>query len=217
MTLALALEDVHFRYGSTTVLSGVSLTVLRGEVLAVVGPSGSGKSSVLRLLLGLEVPERGRVHVDGRLASVAGRLIEPPEQRNLAVVFQDLALWPHLSVEGNLAFGLESRGVPRDERWRRIADILDRVGLTSKRGRYPRELSGGEQQRTAIARALVLAPAAVLLDEPLSNLDVALRRELLLLVRQLFMERNTAALYVTHDLREALNLVDRLAVLEGGR
>jgi ABC-type Fe3+/spermidine/putrescine transport system ATPase subunit len=133
------------------------------------------------------------------------------------VVFQDLALWPHLSVAGNLAFGLESKGATRREREARIRSILERVGLAGKEHSHPGQLSGGERQRVAIARALVLDPRAVLLDEPLSNLDVGLKRELLSIFRDLLKERGTTALYVTHDLREAAALGDRIAVMEQGR
>ncbi len=150
------------------------------------------------------------------MAARDGRSLLPPEERKLAIVFQDLALWPHLTVHGNLAFGLDGKKVPRGERDDRIASILARVGLSGKERRHPGELSGGERQRVAIARALVLEPRAVLLDEPLSNLDVGLKQELLALFRELLRERGTAALYVTHDPREAQALGERTAVLDGG-
>jgi len=141
----------------------------------------------------------------------------PPEERGLAVVFQDLALWPHLTVRGNLGFGLAARRVPHREREGRIGGILERLGIADKADRYPGGLSGGERQRVAIARALVLEPRAILLDEPLSNLDVTLKRELLALFRELFREEGSTALYVTHDLREAASLGDRIAVMASGR
>ncbi len=217
MKPAVALDDLHFRYGPRAVLSGLSLSVLAGQVVALVGPSGSGKSTVLRLLLGFELPERGTVQVNGSVVSAPGTLVVPPEERSLAVVFQDLALWPHLTVHGNLAFGLVSRGVGRDERERRIDETLARVGLEGQARRHPGELSGGERQRVAIARALVLEPRAVLLDEPLASLDAQLKRELLGSFRRLFEEQRVAALYVTHDLREAVALADGIAVLEDGK
>ena len=139
-----------------------------------------------------------------------------PEDRGLAVVFQDLALWPHMTVRGNLMFGLESRHVPRPEQDRRIEALLERLGLRGKEQAYPGELSGGERQRVAIARALALEPRAVLLDEPLANLDVRLKRELLGLFRQVFKECGTTVLFVTHDLREAATLGDRISILEDG-
>ena len=217
MSAAIGIEGVRIRYAGKLVIDELSLSIKPGEVLALLGPSGSGKTSVLRVILGFVTPETGTVRLDGEVASQEGRLLVLPEERGLAVVFQDLALWPHLSVAGNLAFGLNSRGVPRSERNARIRSILGSVGLTGKEHSHPGELSGGERQRVAIARALVLEPRAVLLDEPLSNLDVGLKRELLSIFRALLKERQTTALYVTHDLREAAALGDRIAVMEQGR
>ncbi|MGH7863892.1 MAG: ABC transporter ATP-binding protein, partial [Candidatus Binataceae bacterium] len=187
------------------------------QAVALLGPSGSGKTSLIRMALGFLAPARGAVVLDGEVASRDGRILKPPEERNLAVVFQDLALWPHLTVEGNLAFGLDSAGYSRGEKDERIKAMLRRVGLLDKRRTYPGDLSGGERQRVAIARALVLDPRAVLMDEPLSNLDVTLKRELLALFRELFSERHSTVLFVTHDLREADAIGDCIAVLEAGR
>jgi ABC-type Fe3+/spermidine/putrescine transport system ATPase subunit len=217
MTTAITLENVALTYSDRPILQDVSLSLQEGEVLSLLGPSGSGKTSVLRIVLGFVPPSRGSVRVAGRIASADGRILTPPEERNLAVVFQDLALWPHLTVSGQLAFVLESRRVPRPERAVRIEAMLRRVGLAGKERSYPGELSGGEKQRVAIARALVLEPQAVLLDEPLSNVDVDLKRELLKLFRELLRERRTTTLYVTHDLREAAALGDRIGVMEEGR
>lgn len=217
MSVALALEDVTYGYGGKPVLHHLHLAVDEGEIVVLLGPSGSGKSSILRLLLGFAAPVSGRILVGGEEASTADTIAVPPEKRNLAVVFQDLALWPHLSVRGNLAFGLDARGVPPHVRDERIRYILARVGLADKERRHPGALSGGERQRAAIARALVLEPRAVLLDEPLSNLDAPLKRQLLDLFRAIFKERGTTVLYVTHDLREAAALADRIAVLEQAR
>jgi iron(III) transport system ATP-binding protein len=217
VSLPLALHDVCLRISGADVLSGASLALAEGEIVALLGPSGAGKTTLVRVALGLVAPDTGAVLLDGRRASGDGRISIAPEARRLAVVFQDLALWPHLTVEGNLRFGLRARGTPRDEARARIAAMLERVSLRGRERRYPGELSGGERQRTAIARALVLEPRAVLLDEPLANLDVALKRDLLALFRELLAERATAALYVTHDPREALGLTRRWAVLESGR
>ncbi len=217
MTPPIVIEDVWARRGGIQALTGLSLTLGAGEVLAVLGPSGSGKTSLLRVVLGFLAPERGRVLLAGEVASADGHILRPPEERNLAVVFQDLALWPHLTVHGNLAFGLEAKGMPRSERDARIAEMLGRVGLGGKERRHPAELSGGERQRVAIARALVLDPHALLLDEPLSNLDVGLRRELLATFRELLVERHVPAIFVTHEPREAASLGDRIAVLASGR
>lgn len=217
MKPAFALEGVTFGYGDRPILDGLDLSVEQGQIVVLLGPSGSGKSSILRLLLGFATPAVGRILIGGEEASSAGTIIVPPEERELAVVFQDLALWPHLSVRGNLAFGLDARGVEAHVRDERIRDVLARVGLADKDRRHPGALSGGERQRAAIARALVLEPRAVLLDEPLSNLDAQHKRQLLDLFRAVFKERATTVLYVTHDLREAAVLADRIAVLEEGR
>ena len=217
MNPAIQLDAVHFEYDGHPVLSGFGLSVESGQVLALLGPSGCGKTTVLRLILGLAVPDSGTVHLGNTTVSGPRSLLVPPEDRGLAVVFQDLALWPHLTVRGNLGFGLSARGVSRREAESRITAILERLGLADKGSRYPGGLSGGERQRVAIARALVLEPRAVLLDEPLSNLDVTLKRELLALFRGLFRERGTTAIYVTHDLREAASLGDRIAVMETRR
>ena len=217
MIPVIALEDVWLKLGATPVLSGLSVVLEPGEVLALLGPSGAGKTTIVRLILGFIAPDRGSVRLNGAVASADGRVLRLPEERNLAVVLQELALWPHLTVAGNLAFGLEARGVQRATREAQIADMIQRVGLVGKEGRRPGELSGGERQRVAIARALVLDPQAVLFDEPLTNLDVNLRREVLTLIRGLIAERGVAALYVTHEPREAVYVGDRLAVMEEGR
>jgi ABC-type sugar transport system ATPase subunit len=211
------LADVWFRRRGSPVLAGLSLAVGPGEVLALVGPSGGGKTTLLRLVLGFLAPERGTVRIDGRPVSEDGRILEPPEARGLAVVFQDLALWPHLTVRRNLAFGLESRGLRGADVTDRVATALTSFGLADKGDRYPGELSGGERQRVALARALVVESRAVLFDEPLTNLDAVLRRDLLALLAEALRSRGTTALYVTHDVREAAALGDRLAVLRDGR
>jgi ABC-type Fe3+/spermidine/putrescine transport system ATPase subunit len=216
MTAAIAFEDVTLRYGGRDVLRELTLAVEPGEVVALLGPSGCGKTSALRLALGFVAPSKGIIRLSGEVVSHDGKILRLPEQRGIGVVFQDLALWPHLTVRGNLAFGLGSRKLPRGEIDDRIRTMLGRVGLADKEGRHPGELSGGERQRVAIARALVLEPRAVLFDEPLSNLDVGLKRELLAMFRELLTEQKTTAIYVTHDLREAVTLGDRIAVMHEG-
>jgi iron(III) transport system ATP-binding protein len=217
MTSVLELEDVAVAHEDRAVLDGVSVAVRAGEVLALAGPSGSGKTSLLRVALGLLCPSRGVVRLRDQIVAQHGRVVVPPEERGLAVVFQDLALWPHLSVHGNLAFALDVQRVERAARDRRIADALARVGLPGSERRPPASLSGGERQRLAIARALVTEPDIVLFDEPLSNLDVALKAEMLALIGDLLGQRGTAALYVTHDAHEARQLGAQVAVLEAGR
>jgi iron(III) transport system ATP-binding protein len=205
------------RIGGRSLLDAVELAIAPGEILALLGPSGSGKTTLLRAVLGFVTPESGAVRLDGETASIDGRISIPPEARRLGVVFQDLALWPHLSVYGNLAFVLGARSIPRRERRARAAAMLERVGLRGFERRRPADLSGGEQQRVAIARALVAEPRAVLLDEPLANLDVVRKREMLAFLRELLVAQRSTALYVTHDPREAALLADRVAVLEAGR
>jgi len=210
------LDSVSIFLGSRLVLDRVTLS-LGPEIVALVGPSGSGKTTLLRLLLGLEAPSAGRVSINGRLVSDDAGVVVLPEERNVAMVFQDLALWPHLSVRGNLAFGLRARGVGKVERERRIAQALSWVGLDGEVSRFPQDLSGGERQRVAVARALVLDPVALLLDEPLGSLDVAFKDEMLALFARVFRERQLPVVYVTHDPREAARIADRIVVLEGGR
>ncbi len=217
MSASIQLDGVTVLRDGRKVLADVSLRVPAGETLSVLGSSGSGKTTLLRVVAGFVVPQLGGVRIGDAVASRGRRLVLPTEERGIAMVFQDLALWPHLTVHGNLAFGLDGRKVPRAERDDRIATILARVGLGGKERRHPGELSGGERQRVAIARALVLEPRAVLLDEPLSNLDVGLKQELLALFRELLGERKATALYVTHDPREAQALGETTAILDEGR
>ena len=217
MTTPISVDRVALRRGPQDILSDVSLSIGAAEVVAILGPSGSGKSTLLRVFLGLVAPDRGLVRLDSEVVSANGRILRPPEERALAIVFQDLALWPHLTVRGNLAFGLAAKHVRADDQNERVSRVLQRVSLQGKQDRYPADLSGGERQRVAIARALVLEPRALLLDEPLSNLDVPLKRELLGLLKEILRERRVTTVYVTHDLREAMRLADRFAVLEEGR
>jgi iron(III) transport system ATP-binding protein len=217
LTAALGLDGVTLTYRDQRALDRVDLGVAAGEIVALLGPSASGKTSLLRAVLGFAVPEKGTVSVGPDVVSRAGRSWVAPEDRNLGVVFQDLALWPHLTVEGHLSFGLEARGIDRAQAKDRIAAILRRLGLVGSTLRYPGQLSGGQRQRVAIARALVLEPRAVLLDEPLANVDVELKRDLLALLAELFRGKSTTVLHVTHDLREAAVLADRVAVMEAGR
>ncbi len=216
MSAVLSLADVTFGYQDQGLFDGLTFTIQPGERVSLLGPSGSGKSTVIRLLLGFTAPSRGQVVIGEKVVSADGRVLVPPEERDLAVVFQDLALWPHLSVQGNLDFGLRAKGIGSSERERRIREVLEQTGLTGMGRRYPGQLSGGEQQRVAIARALVSSPRAILLDEPLSNLDVSLKRELVSVFSKLFEERGITVLHVTHDLREASALGDRIMVIESG-
>ncbi|MBC7374154.1 MAG: ABC transporter ATP-binding protein [Frankiales bacterium] len=210
--MSLLLEGVGHRYGGEWALRGVSVQVEPGEVLAVVGPSGSGKTTLLRLVCGLIEPDEGSVVIDGApMAGVA------PERRPVAMVFQGFALFPHLSVRDNIAFGLRVRRVPRAEREARVLEAAGRLGLTELLDRLPPALSGGERQRAALARALVRDPAVFCLDEPLSALDPLLRTDARRELADLLRADGRCAVFVTHDQAEALTLGDRVAVLRAGR
>ncbi|HHH12173.1 MAG TPA: ATP-binding cassette domain-containing protein [Sorangium sp.] len=216
MTAVLEMVGVTVTRAQHRVLCGIDLRVEAGQVVALVGPSGSGKSTVLRALLGLVDIDAGSIFIRGQRANGPGHAPMVARRRGLAVVFQDLALWPHLTVANNLRFVLGTHNMTRADVAARIGSMLERVGLADKANRYPGELSGGERQRVAIARALVVAPSALLLDEPLSNLDVALRWELMELLDSL-RDDDTAVLYVTHFPLEVARLAHLCVVLEDGR
>jgi len=217
--VSVRLDGVSKTFGLTRALDGVSLEIAPGELFAVLGPSGSGKTTLLRAIAGFERPDEGEVRVGERLLAGPGVWV-PPERRRIGMVFQDYALFPHLTVAANVRFGLRRAGPwPR---WRRDAGGraragLELVGLQHKAERYPHELSGGERQRVALARALAPQPEVVLLDEPFSSLDASLRSALRREVELILREAGATALLVTHDQEEALSLADRLAVLRDGR
>jgi iron(III) transport system ATP-binding protein len=211
---ALACTDLHRSFGDTVAVGGVDLTVPRGSLTALLGPSGCGKTTVLRMIAGLLTPDHGRIEIDGREVASRHRSV-PPERRNVGLVFQDYALFPHLSVARNVGYGLPRR--PRAARRARIAEVLDLVGLGDLGHRLPTELSGGQQQRVALARALAPSPDLVLLDEPFSNLDASLRATVREDVRRILREADTTAVFVTHDQEEALSLADQVVVMEEGR
>jgi putative spermidine/putrescine transport system ATP-binding protein len=206
------IEGLTAGYGGTPVLDVDRLTIHRGEFLSILGPSGCGKTTLLNCLAGFVSPTGGRISVDGTdLTGV------PPHKRGLGLVFQNYALFPHLTVAGNVGYGLRVRGVGRAERADRVDEALRLVGLAELARRRPRQLSGGQQQRVAVARALAVRPAVLLLDEPLSNLDAKLRREMRVELRALQQRVGITMVFVTHDQEEALSLSDRIAVLNRGR
>ena len=200
-------------YGPVTAVDDLDLEVRRGELLAVLGPSGCGKTTLLRLVAGFERPDAGTITIEDTLVAGPGTFL-PPERRRVGIVVQDHALFPHLTVAANVAYGLKARPGPRDAR---VAEVLAMVGLEALGQRYPAELSGGQQQRVAIARALALEPDVVLLDEPFANLDAALRARIRFEVRAILKAAGATAVLVTHDQEEALSLADRVAVVDRGR
>jgi ABC-type Fe3+/spermidine/putrescine transport system ATPase subunit len=211
MTAAIELRGVGKRYGATWAVHDVSLAIAPGEFFTLLGPSGCGKTTALRMIAGFVEPDEGEIFLDGRV--VAG---VPPWRRDLGLVFQSYALWPHLSVFEHVAFGLRERRTRSDELRSRVADALRMVGLDGLADRRPSQLSGGQQQRVALARTLVLRPRALLLDEPLSNLDARLRAQMRVELRRLHRELGITTLYVTHDQDEAMALSTRLAVFDHG-
>ncbi len=212
-TPIIRLERVSKQYDATTVVDTVTLNVHQGDLLVLLGSSGCGKTTTLRLVAGLERPNQGLIWLDGRAVAGAGQWV-PPEERRIGMVFQDFALFPHLSVQENIAFALQdTRG---QDRQRRVNMLLDLVGLSGLGKRYPHQLSGGQQQRIALARALAPQPSVVLLDEPFSNLDAALRKTMREEVRRILQATETTAIFVTHDQEEALSLADTVAVMQAG-
>jgi iron(III) transport system ATP-binding protein len=213
--VVLELDDVSKRYGETPVIEELSLSVHEGELLTLLGPSGCGKTTTLRLIAGLERPTGGTVHIEGEPVAGSGGAFQPPEERDVGVVFQEFALFPHLTARENVAFGLVDR--PEAERERRVDDLLELVGLTEHGAKRPEELSGGQQQRVALARSLAPEPRLLLLDEPFSNLDVDLRVEMREEVRRILKEAGVTAISVTHDQEEAMSISDRVAVMYDGQ
>jgi iron(III) transport system ATP-binding protein len=212
---ALRIDRVTRRYGPVTAVKDVSLEIASGEFLALVGPSGCGKTTLLRLLAGFLTPDTGHILRGDTGLSGPGQAV-PPEARGMGMVFQSYALWPHMTVYRNIAFGLEIRRVGRDAARARVAKALEQVRLGGLEARYPTELSGGQQQRVALARSLVVEPAILLLDEPLSNLDARLREEMRWELKRLQRATGITFVYVTHDQAEAMALSDRIAVLQEG-
>ncbi len=205
---------VSKRYDSVTALNQVSFAIEEKALVSLLGPSGCGKTTTLRLLAGLETPDSGSIWLKGQAIAGNGHWL-PPEQRRVGMVFQDYALFPHLTTRDNIAFGLERSG--KHERMQRVDEMLELVGLAGYGGRMPHELSGGQQQRVALARALAPRPDLILLDEPFSNLDASMRTQMRWDVRRILREAGTAAVFVTHDQEEALSLSDKVAVIFNGQ
>jgi iron(III) transport system ATP-binding protein len=209
---SIAVESVSHVFAQTPALRNISLRIEPGELFFLLGPSGCGKSTLLRIIAGLLTPSEGRIRFNETDVTS-----EPTERRNAVMCFQSYALWPHMTVEQNVAFGLEVRNVSVDQRRQRVQEVLRLVRMDELAQRKPNELSGGQQQRVALARALAVKPACLLLDEPLSNLDAKLRLEMRTEIRRICKEAGFTTIYVTHDQKEALSVADRIAVLKDGR
>ena len=213
----IVLKNIDKFYGSNHVLKNLNLTVNDGEFMTLLGPSGGGKTTTLRVIAGLEKPQNGTIEMDGHLVVNAKELyFEDPGKRGMNLVFQSYALWPHMTVFQNVAFVLNVQKVPKEETKRRVMDALERMRIEQYADRYPSELSGGQQQRVAIARAIVSQPKVLLLDEPLSNLDAKLRIDMRSEIKRLHHEMGTTIVYVTHDQVEALTMSTRIAIFFEG-
>jgi len=206
------LKDLVKRFGILEAVSHVSLEIHDGELFTLLGPSGCGKTTILRLIGGFHKPDGGEIYFDGKPVSSI-----PPYERNIGMVFQNYALWPHMTISNNITYGLKLRGLPKTEIADKVSHVLKLVNLAGLESRYPGQLSGGQQQRVALARALVLNPDVLLLDEPLSNLDAKIRIQVRAEIRKLQKDLGITTLYVTHDQEEALTLSDRIAVVNLGK
>jgi iron(III) transport system ATP-binding protein len=212
----LELHELTKRYPGVVSVDAIDLSVGHGEFVCLLGPSGCGKTTTLRMIAGLAEPDDGEIRVNGRLMSSA-RGVVPPEQRNMSMIFQSYAVWPHMTVRENVAYGLKLKPLTPDEKRMRVATLLAATQLSALSERYPSELSGGQQQRVALARALAPKPDILLLDEPLSNLDANLRAEMRFEIRRLHDQFQYTSVYVTHDQVEAMTMADRIVVMNGGR
>ena len=210
--VSIRIRGLTKRFGETVALQGLDLDIAAGELFFLLGPSGCGKTTLLRAIAGFHLPEEGAIHFDDDEVTQV-----PPHKRETAMMFQSYALWPHLNVFRNVAFGLEERKVPRNEIKSRVAEALEMVKMGDYAQRKINQLSGGQQQRVALARALVVRPRCLMLDEPLSNLDAKLRIEMRSEIRRICKEFGLTAIYVTHDQKEALSIADRMAILDGGK
>ena len=212
----LELLKLSKRYQDVASVDAIDLSVKAGEFLCLLGPSGCGKTTTLRMIAGLVTPDDGEIRVDGKVIS-SPRAVVPPERRGMSMIFQSYAVWPHMTVRENVAYGLKAKPLPADEKRKRTDALLAATKLDGLADRYPAEISGGQQQRVALARALAPKPDILLLDEPLSNLDANLRGEMRFEIRRLHQEFRYTSVYVTHDQVEAMTMADRIVVMDAGR
>lgn len=211
------LKHIDKFYGKNHILKDVNLTIEDGDFMTLLGPSGCGKTTTLRVVSGLEKPQNGTIHMDGKeIVNAAEAHFAPPSERGLNLVFQSYALWPHMTVRDNIAFGLNIKKLPKEEVERRVTDSLERMQISQYIDRYPSELSGGQQQRVAIARAIASEPRLLLLDEPLSNLDAKLRLEMRSELQRLHIDTGSTFIYVTHDQMEAMTLATKICLIDNG-
>jgi iron(III) transport system ATP-binding protein len=211
MSVAINIENVVKRFGKDTVINGLSLDIKPGEFFTLLGPSGCGKTTLLRMIIGFNSIEGGQIKIDGKVINDI-----PTNKRNMGMVFQNYAIFPHMSVKDNIAFGLKNRKVSKEEINKKVDEILKIVKIDHLKDRMPQKLSGGQQQRIALARAIVIHPEVLLMDEPLSNLDAKLRTEMRNAIKQIQQQVGITTVYVTHDQEEALAVSDRIAVMNGG-
>lgn len=211
------IDNVFKSFDKIPAVNGVSLNIEKGERVVILGPSGCGKTTLLRMIAGFISPDKGRLTIDGLTVANNGKCLIEPEDRQVGMVFQDLALWPHMNVYRNLEFGLKAKKIPKIERNKRIVAMLEKVQMAQFKDSFPGDLSGGQQQRIALARALVMQPKILLMDEPLSNLDIDLNLLLRKEVLRLQSEFAITMLYVTHDRDEAFSLATRIVIMGGGK
>jgi len=210
-----SMENVTKYFSSTLVIDKLSLSFDKGQLICLLGSSGSGKTTILRLLAGLESIDSGKIYLNGKLASADNKILLPPAKREIGFIFQDLALWPHMTVYENIAFGLKVNKVRRAEE--KITDILNFLGIQGYQNKYPSQLSGGQQQLVAIARSLVLNPKILLMDEPLANLDVKLKSKIRGQIKEVIKNFSVTIVYVTHDHHEAFSLADEIVIINEGK
>lgn len=211
----ITLEHIAHYYGDKETLKDFSFSFERGKIICLLGPSGCGKTTLLRLIAGLEEPSDGTVEIEGTIVSRKKQTIVPPHKRNIGFIFQDLALWPHFNVYGNIAFGLKEKKQKNIKS--KVAGLLDLFGIGDKTTKYPHELSGGQKQMVALARSLALQPEILLMDEPLANIDTHLKENILQHLKTVQREKQFTLLYVTHDHREAMKIADHIIVMDQGR